>query len=176
MNFIGKNGSYFTRGMFHEFRDDVSSSDEEIDAPRPFTLKEFDITDKEGNVKKSFIRLFVEANDPTGYLFSQNYLGGYKHWEELSKCNWFKPVLEKALGELELKHKALALANIYEEALTGNNKLQASKTLLALGYTEESNGRKNKAGRPSKEKIKQEAQQLVQASKDIDEDYKRILQ
>lgn len=175
MSFIGRNGSYFTRGMFWEFKDDVSSSDEDSDAPRIFTTKEFDIT-KDGVVRKSFIRLFVETNDPTGYTFSQNYLGGFKHWEELCKCSWFKPILEKALSEIELKHKAMAIANIYQEALTGKNKLQASKTLLEMGYVENDNGRKGKVGRPSKEKIKQEAQKLLQDSKDIDEDYKRILQ
>lgn len=174
MNYIGNSGAYYTRGMFHEF-EKMSSEDNE--GPRVFTMKEFDITDKDGNVKKSFIRLFVECDDPTGYVFSQNYLGGFKHWEELKKCTWFKPLLEKALHELELKHKAMALSNILKEAReNGKNTMQASKYLLEIGYGEEANGRTNKVGRPSKEKIKEEAKKLVSVSEDINEDYKRIMQ
>ncbi len=94
----------------------------------------------------------------------------------VAKATWFKPYIEKWREELELRIRSKALASVLEVANDRYSKFQyeANKYLLS-GQWKPSAG-KEAVGRPSKEKIKEEAQKLFQESLQTEEDHKRVFQ
>ncbi len=99
------------------------------------------------DARKSFIKL----KDPTGYLYSEKYLGGYPHWLALRRSPTVEPHILMWEAELEVKIRAEALQDIYKRA-KGENGYQAAKYLVEAGWI------KNQKGRPTKRKIKEEGQ------------------
>lgn len=136
-----------------------------------FTLKNYD---HEG--LPSLYRLYMEEMDPTEVVFAQKHLGGWQHWKELQECIWFKPYLTVWREELELRLKAKALANIRSVSLDGESKscYDANKFLLSGGWKTPEE-KKSKVGRPSKEAIKQQAEQLFRQSQETESELERIL-
>ena len=90
---------------------------------------------------------FIEYNDPTGYCFATEMLGGYAHWLALK----LSPALEHHIlqweDELTVKLRCQGLQEIISEA-KGDKGYQASKYLVEAGWN------KKLVGRPSKEAIK----------------------
>lgn len=158
-------GVFYTRGLFFE-----TSLDKDTVL---YTLKEED-HEVNGVKYKSFPKLFIESRDPTGYVVSQNYLGGYSHWKKLSEATWFKEHLSQWQEELEVLLKSEALLKIREEASSGKNAYSANKLLLEGGWLSKEE-KKNSVGRPTKEKIKKEAENIVQSQKDVDDDWQRLI-
>src|SRR5579859_6457695 len=122
----------------------------------------------------SLYRLYMEADDPTEYLFATAHLDGWDHWETLCQCTWFKPYIDRWRRELETKHRALALRNIKQLASDPTSKEyhQANKFLVNAGWLEDTK-RKN-AGRPSKAEVSKAAKEMAQEQKSLEEDLLRI--
>ena len=146
------------------------------EAGRPnaqYTLKTYDST-FEGVFYPSLRRLYVNLEDPTEYLFAETYLDGWDHWKKLSSASFFKEYLSEMREELDVRLRAKALVRIRARA-EGNSKdgLSADKILLQGGW--KTPEEKSSVGRPTKEKIKEEADKLFKERTVFDEDFERIM-
>lgn len=123
----------------------------------------------------SLFRLYLECNDPTEWSFANTYLESYDHWEMLCACTWFQPYLERWRKALEMKMKSEALASIIREAkdTKSPSRYTANKYLLERGW-EPKEGQGTKRGRPSKDEIKKQALELVEADERAKQDYERL--
>lgn len=163
--FKNASGTHLLKPIFFEL--------DEGDRPyAQFTLKNYNHT-VDGRTYLSLRRLFVEMEDPTEYLFAETYLDGWEHWKKLSGASFFQSYLKEWREELEIRLRAKALLRIKKKAEEGTkDSLQADKTLLAGGWkTEEERSR----GRPSKQKIRDEAEKLFVEKTEFDEDFERIM-
>jgi hypothetical protein len=137
-----------------------------------YTLKDRDHT-WQGKVYPSLRKIYVEMEDPTEYDFACQHLDGWMHWKKLSESSFFQEYLKEWREELEVRMRAKALNRIKTRAASADkDSFAADKILLAGGWktTED----KQKVGRPSKEKIQQEAEKLFSAATEFDEDFKRL--
>lgn len=138
-----------------------------------YTLKDYD-HEAGGVLYPSLRRLYVDLADPTEYSFACTYLDGWSHWKKLCEANWFKEHLREWREELEVKLRAAALLKIRETAAADKKEsFQAQKFIVQGGWKTPED--KEKVGRPSKEKIKDEAEKLFLSSTEHDEDFERIL-
>lgn len=159
-------GSHLLKAIFFE---------EAINTDRPdcvYTLKVED-HEYEGVHYPSLHRLYVEMEDQSEYEFSKKYLDGWTHWKKLIECNWFKPYLDAMREELDVKIRARSMNALRRIAEDPDNKnhYMANKVIFDNGLAPKS----DKRGRPSKEKIKAEADKLFQSSNEVNEDYDRIV-
>ena len=92
----------------------------------------------------------------------------------VANTTWFAPHLSKWREELELSIRSEALKRVLQAAEDTESKYQweANKYLLQ-GSWKPSEG-KSAVGRPTKARIKEEANKLFAISKDFEDDYKRI--
>lgn len=136
-----------------------------------YTLKDYDLTHGD-KTYPSLRKLYVEMEDPTEYEFALAHLDGWLHWKKLSESSFFQPYLKEWREELEVRLRAKQIARIKQVAgSTSKEAYQAQKFLATNGWkTEEEKTR----GRPSKEKIKQAAEQLFQERTVHDEDFDRL--
>ena len=136
-----------------------------------YTLKDYDHT-VDGVTYPSLRKLYVEMEDPTEYEFAVKHLDGWVHWKKLTESSFFQQYLKEWREELEVRMRAKALNRIKTRA-TGDTKdsFAADKILLAGGWKTQST---EKVGRPSKDKIKEEANKLFMESSEFDEDFKRL--
>lgn len=160
--FKNASGAYLLAGLFYEMVNADKSS-------VVYTLKNEDHMGF-----PSLYRLYMEANDPTEYDFAVTNLGGWDHWERLSKCTWFRPYITAWRRELEVRFRAQALRNLrtLSEKADGKDYFQVNKFLVGQGWKE--SGPKRRAGQPSKDEIKAEAHRIATIANNIDEDYQRI--
>lgn len=161
-------GAHLLKALFYE----VS---EQTDRPDVlYTLKQEDTADvqDEKRVYLSLHRLYVEFGDASEYEFAKKYFDGWTHWKKLIECNWFKPYLAEMREELDVKLKAEALVNLRSIASDGLNKnhYMANKFIIDNGL----GVKKDARGRPSKEKIKAEADRMFQIKDEVNEDFERI--
>lgn len=165
-NFKNANGVYLTRQLFLE--------NQLPDGPKPvYTLKGYDHQYR-GQLYPSLRRLFVESDDPTEYSFAITHLDGWEHWKAICSQTWFAPYLADWREELEIKIKSRALQKIQTAANSATkDSLQANKVLLAGGWLEKPSA---SVGRPTKEKIKREAEKLFDEKNVFDDDFKRVMQ
>lgn len=163
--FKNSSGTHILKQIFFEFSD----AEHQYSV---YTLKDYD-HEYNGVTYPSLRRLYVECEDPTEYQFATEHLDSWAHWKKLIASNFFKPYLKEWREELEVRLRAKALARIKTRAASNDkDSMQADKILLSGGWKtpEEKTG----AGRPSKDKIKQEAEKLFQEQSVHDEDYERI--
>jgi hypothetical protein len=167
MNKFKSGGQWLLRPIFWEW-DDIEK------ATAIYTLKEFDHKGPDGRVFPSLRRLYIEMEDPTEYNFATTYLGGWNHWQLIRNSNWFQEHIIDWRDELDVKFRAKALANIANKALNPDDKdnLSAAKYILDGKWIPQE---KLKRGRPSKEKIAEEAQKLIADKTDVADDFKRIM-
>lgn len=146
------------------------------EAGRPnaqYTIKTYDSI-FEGVTYPSLRRLYVELEDPTEYLFAETYLDGWDHWKKLSSASFFQSYLQEWREELDVRLKAKALVRIRKRAEeSSRDGLAADKILLTGGWK---SPEKDKVGRPTKQKIQEEADRLVKEQTVFDEDFARIMQ
>ncbi len=167
--FKNASGTYIIKPIFFEF-------DDARHEYTVFTLKEQDLKyiSQDGTEKifPSLRRLFIEAEDPTEYSFATTYLDSWSHWKKLSSAPFFKPYLKEWREELEIRLRSSALLRMKTRAVgTSKDAMQADKILLSGGWkTEEEKTR----GRPSKQSIKQAAEELFTQRTEFDEDFDRI--
>lgn len=106
----------------------------------------------------SLKHLYLGMEDITEYLFSKKYLGGWEHWKLLCSQNFFDPHIRMWREELELQIRAKALAKLHQEAKDGKLSFQATRFILEGNWKVD----KESVGRPSKEKIKREAEKIFE--------------
>lgn len=157
-------GAYLLKALFWEETNDFSDKTDVL-----YTLKQ---DDHEGY--PSIHRLYLEMEDAPEYDFAQKYFSNWTHWSRLTECNWFKPYLLEMRTELDVRLKARALQALRETAADKNNKnsYMANKFIIDQGL----GLKKDSRGRPSKEKIRAEADKLFKTSDEVDEDFARIAQ
>ena len=136
-----------------------------------YTLK-----DQNHDGYQSLYQLYMGYNDPTEVKFAQECFEGWEHWQMVVKATWFKPFIERWREELELRIRSKALQAILEEANDRYSKFKYEANKYLLSGQWKPNAGKEAVGRPSKEKIKEEAQKLFQDSKETEEDLKRMFQ
>jgi len=147
--FKGSNGKYKTVSLFleHDYKPDVAI----------FTDKEEDL-DYNGKVFPSAKRLFVGLGDPTGYMFSQEYLGGWKHWQTLLKSAVTRRYIEAWQEEVEVSLRAEAIRHVVDASKSGGQSgTSAAKWLAEKGYAPKVDGRKA----TKEDKVKEEKQLLA---------------
>jgi len=120
----------------------------------------------------SLYQAYLSDEDITEYTFAVAHFDSWDHWQELCKCTWFLPYLDKWRAEKEVKLKSLALARIMSTAKYDEKQGFAANRFL-LEYSQPG---KTRAGRPSKQAIREAADQHFQSNKQISEDFERISQ
>lgn len=159
-------GVHLLKPIFYEL--------DETDRPNAiYTLKDYD-SEFEGKLYPSLRRLYVEAEDPTEYNFSCQYLDGWTHWKKLSSASFFKEYLGEWREELEVRLRAKGLVGIRQVAsVPGKEAFQAQKYLAQAGW--KLPDEKSSVGRPTKEKVAQEAEKLFKQRTEFDDDFDRII-
>lgn len=150
-------GRWRTKSLFYE------ANDYQIENAI-FTLGDEDVTIK-GKALVSLRKRFVESNDPTGYMISQEFLGGYSHWDAICKSS-LRTEVEKWQDELEVKLRSIGLLNAINSAISGN--FNASKFLAEKGWS------KRVAGRPTNEEVERAAKQEAKLTSAFADDMKRL--
>lgn len=106
------------------------------------------------------------------YRFAIRHLGSWTAWEALSNEEDNIPIIDGWRRELNAKLKSDSLRRIMQAAQEETrDALQANKFLLEAPWNKDE---KKRAGRPSTESIKQEAERLVDQKEKTNEDYLRI--
>lgn len=118
----------------------------------------------------SLRRLYMELGDETEFIFAETYFGGWPHWKRLLQSQWFLDHLVELREELSARNAAIHLNQIKQSAAQGN--ASSAKYLLEQGWLPKD----KKVGRPTKEKIRQEAEKIALDSYDISDDLERISQ
>lgn len=160
-------GIYFTQALF--FESNVTDRAQAI-----YTLKGYD-HEVDGKIYPSLRKLYVECEDPTEYIFATTYLDGWAHWKLLSSASFFKDHIKEWREELEIRLRAKALLAIREKAASKVDKEAFTANKFLVQGSWKSDEDKQKVGRPTKDKIKQEAEILFKAKTEIDDDYERIM-
>lgn len=157
--FKNSQGVYLTRQLFVEL----------TDSERTYCLYSLRPNDYEidGKVYPSLRRLYVELGDESEYEFAKRYFDGWTHWQRLVTSSWFMQYLKPIREELQVKIMSDALKHIRKKAASGD--YHANKYLYERGLQST-----NPVGRPSKAKIKEEAEKLVQDKNLFTEDLKRM--
>lgn len=169
--FKNAGGAHYTKGLFYEH-----------DQTRMICIYTLSDEDKTVDLSAygrgvvllpSLRRLYVEAADPTEYSFCKTYLDGWAHWKKMFSSPTLSPHIEEWREELDISLRSANLARIMKVAETPSKEsYQAQKFLTTGGWKETT---EKKVGRPTKEKIKQEAEKLFTESSVHDEDFERIL-
>jgi hypothetical protein len=131
----------------------------------------YTLADEDRQGVPSLYRLYIEMKDPSEYYFAKKYLGGWDHWERLTKSPWFKPYIESWRKELDVLIKAEALHEIIRIAQDSSHKssYEANKILLREKPTA-------KRGRPTKDEVNKEATRIASEEDRVLKDAERILQ
>jgi hypothetical protein len=157
--FKNAQGVYLTRQLFVELSDSERNWCLYSLRPDDYTI--------DGKVYPSLRRLYVELGDESEYEFAKRYFDGWTHWQRLVNSPWFMEYLKPIRSELQAKLMSDALKHIRKKAASGD--YHANKYLYERGLVST-----NPVGRPSKAKIQQEAEKLVQDKSYFDEDIKRL--
>lgn len=122
----------------------------------------------------SLYKRYMEMADPYEIHFAEAYFEGWEHWQMVCSSSWFKPYITRWRKELNLKLRAAALNVIKEisEDKTNRGRLAAAKILLDGGWQDKEEGKG--AGRPSKESIRKEADNLFNIEREHKLDLQRI--
>lgn len=95
-------------------------------------------------------QLYLATDDPTGYTFATEHLGGWSHWLALHASPNLRGILKSWEEELEVKLRAAALQEVLKHSKSDKG-YQAAKYLVEAGW------KPKEIGRPSREKIEKEA-------------------
>lgn len=161
--FKSENGQWLIKQIFWETADPADRS------RVLYSLKTED--HKVGKkIYPSLRRLYMEMGDESEFLFADTFFGGWPHWKRLTSSPWFLDHLSELREELAARNAAIALSEIRKAASSGN--FNASKYLLEQGWIPKD----KKVGRPTKERIRHEAEKISADHLDITDDLERISQ
>ena len=165
--FKNASGVFFTKELFFETK--VGDRSNAV-----YTLKDYDHT-VDGILYPSLSKIYLEEEDLTEYDFAEKYLGGYPHWEKLLASPMISPYIKDWRKRLDLKMRAKALNRIKKKAESPEDKesFQANKFILSGQWRTAEE--KSAVGRPTKAKIKEEADRIIKEQSVFDEDYDRIM-
>jgi len=156
------NGLY-TTVLFIENR--FAANQEKINLERAlYTLQPYD-KELRGKVYKSLKRLYLETNDPTGYILATDYLDGWDHLLKL-KASVLREQWPQWEDEMEIRLKSLAIMTLIVKAESGD--AVSAKFLATKGWD------KRKAGAPSKDERTRQLKINRGIEADIRADAKRI--
>lgn len=154
-------GILYTKALFFE----LCGSDK---SQVLYSLKDEDHTYK-GKTYPSLRRLYLELGDETEYTFGETYFLNYPHLLKLTKLDWFMAELEGWRTELRLRSVALGLKVLHQKAQSGDAKAAKELVMRAWDKTTAPG-----AGRPSKQKIQEEAGKMIREGQEFDEDFARM--
>lgn len=152
--FKNASGSYYLKQIFFET----------AETDRTYVL--YTLKDEDHRGYPSLRRLYLEMGDESEYVFANTYFGGWPHWKRLLNCNWFMDYLSSYREELVLRQQAESLVRLRTAARDG--RLDIDKWLIERKWD------KDPVGRPSKERIKREAQQMTREAVDVSDDLARL--
>lgn len=153
-----KMGRPLTQGLFLEFG---YNTDHAV-----FTLED-DHKMYKGGHYPSLKKLYLESEDVTGYLFSNKYLLGWKHWQRLQNNKLIASHIKEWEQEMEIRLTALGIQGIIDVA-SSESGFQANKWLAEKGWV------KRGAGRPSNEEIERNIQEKVRINEEFSDDFERL--
>lgn len=154
-------GRFRTQTLFWEFRSDKY--------PFLFTTKDDDI-EVNGTIIPSLKKIYFSYDHvpEKEYSFANEVLGGWLHWEALTKNKLFSDMITQWRYELDLRIQEEAIKSLMaasrEEGAKG---VAAAKYLADKGY-------KGIRGRPSKAEVERERKQQAAIAKEFEEDFERI--
>lgn len=154
--FLNSEGRPLTQSLFLE----VGYTDEAI-----YTLKEVD-HEYNGKTYPSIKRLYLEAADPTEYVFATTHLLGWKHWQRICENKLLRKHIDEWRFELELKLRSEAVHIIYGQSRKGS--ITAAKWLAERGWDD------RPAGRPSKSEIEKQTKIIQDVQNEFEQDYARL--
>lgn len=157
--FKNSQGVFFTRQLFIELSDSDRTNCLYTLRPEDYTIG--------GRTFPSLRRLYLEMEDESEYKFAAKYFGGWPHWQKLLNTPWFPEYLQPIRDELKTKLMAESLEQIRKKARSGD--YHANKYLYERGLQSD-----NPVGRPTKEKIKQEAEKIAAEKSTFDDDIARL--
>lgn len=164
--FKNASGVHMLKPIFYELDDS-----EKVWAQ--YSLKDYDhIVD--GKIYPSIRKLYVDFEDPTEYDFACTYFDNWNHWTKMTQASFFQSYLKEMREELDVKLRARSLSKIKQTAESdGKDSLQANKFLIQGGW--KTPVEKSQVGRPTKQKIKEEAEKLFNQRTEFDDDFERVL-
>lgn len=117
-------------------------------------------------------KLFIELDDPTGYLFATKYLAGWAHWEVLIKKKWFSDAVAIWRAELSaiLEMKTLNVLRQIAEDPDHKSRFSAAQYLHKASRP----APKSTRGRPTKAEIDAELKKEVDSTSTAAEDAERM--
>jgi hypothetical protein len=157
--------NYRTKSLFIEFCHDEAN----------LKYVKFTLKDSEYRGFPSLKQLYLSCKDPTEYSFAIKYLGGWKHWQYLQRSPAIQPHIQEWREELELLMRSEAFARLKSELENPQSQASftAAKTILQK-YGDLASAQNKVVGRPSKEKIKKEAENLFRNTDLLYEDAERL--
>ena len=162
-------GRYRTQSLFWELR----FREDEEKYPCFFTLKDYDL-EKEGILYPSLKKIYLSYDHipEFEYEFALDVFNSWDHWQRLA--NDTVPMIKKEIKawreELDIRIKASALKALIATARLDDSKgFNAAKYLADKGYST-----LTKRGRPSSEEVERELRVQAGASKELEEDMKRL--
>ncbi len=120
----------------------------------------------------SLKRLYLETRDATEYLFANQYLEGWAHWEALAKTAWLSPYVTVWRQELALLLEAEAIARMHVTATGTSKEAFAAQKYLADYYAKKTSG--HSRGRPSKAEVEKAAKAIAQETSTLEEEATRV--
>lgn len=160
-------GRWRTQSVFREM---TYSSDRDF-APIYTMLDEDQIVKVNGeeiNVP-SFRRLYLELEDPTEYLPATKLLGGWQHWEYLSRLDWFLDYMAPIREELEIRIRSKAL-----QGLIAAGRSSAKFNVNAARYVADGTYKGTTRGRPSNAEVKAERDRRAKIGERVMNDMERL--
>ena len=134
-----------------------------------YTLKDFD-----HDGYPSLYRKYLLLGDLTEIEFARTYFESWEHWQMVAEASWFKPYIARWREEVTLAAQAQALSAIKEIASDKKNKDHFAANKILLSWGKPKTNSKAHVGRPTKEAITKEANELFRQSRETAADFQRI--
>lgn len=160
-----KTGKWKVGSLFYEYR---------LKGVVPYwTVKDQDIT-VDGVVYPSLKKTYLDCEDPTDYTFAMEVFNSWQLWERVRKSRLLQErMINSWRDELNVRLMSKGVLGVIKEVGRGKGSLGASKYLIEEGWLPNKE-KPNGYGRPSKKRIRQEAQKLIRVHQDVDSDLDRI--
>jgi len=162
MEFKGAQGKWRSVSLFLEY-------DYDPDDIAVFTYKSEDHT-LHDKTYLSARRLFVETDDPTGYTFATEHIGGWEHWKAWLDSPILRKHIDEWVEETEVKIKSQGIRRLIKDiASESKSSVTSAKYIADKGYKP-----KRKAGAPSKAERERQTKVDQRIHDEVDDDLQRI--
>jgi len=159
-----KQGNWRVGSLFWEFRT--------VGWTPLWTANDEDV-ERDGVLYPSLKQLYMDCEDPTDYTFAMLVFGSWQAWERMRKSKELQGrMINRWRDELTVRLMSKGLRGVISE-VGKKGSLGASKYLIEEGWLPNKE-KPTGYGRPSKRRIRQEANKLIQVHRDVDSDLDRI--